>query len=103
MPDDDAVERGVALLRFFLGESGEKKEALDLVEVVTDRPELQRRILEEWERRGPPPLKRDARPSKREVEGASCVRCGRSLSTGYFVDSSGGEVGPFGSTCIEKV
>lgn len=100
--DDGAiVERGVELLRFFLDDIEDRKRALDLVEMVTERPELQRRILREFESRSFTG-RREVSPSRREVDG-NCVRCGRGLSEGYFIDSAGGEVGPFGSTCIQRV
>lgn len=97
----DELEKGVELLAYFLDDPKDKKEAIDLLELVTDRPELQREILEEAQRRRVPEVSPSA--SEREVEGASCLRCGREISTGYFVDTSGGEVGPFGSTCIRRV
>ena len=31
-----------------------------------------------------------------------CTRCGRSITTGYFLRFDDGEVGPYGSTCIRK-
>ena len=31
-----------------------------------------------------------------------CTRCGRSITTGYFVRFDDGDVGPYGSTCIRK-
>jgi len=32
-----------------------------------------------------------------------CARCGRSVTTGYFVRFDDGDVGPYGSTCVRKV
>lgn len=98
---DDEVEKGVAMLDRFLDDPGDKKRALDLLEVVTERPGLQREILEEAERRGSG-IGKDVEKSRREVEG-SCIRCGRDITIGYFLDSGAGELGPFGSTCIERL
>lgn len=33
----------------------------------------------------------------------ACLRCGRALSTGYFIRADPEDIGPYGSTCIRKV
>ncbi|MBS1262987.1 MAG: hypothetical protein MAG715_00153 [Methanonatronarchaeales archaeon] len=102
MGDESEIEKGVALLRYFLDDREDKKAALDLAELVTGRPDLQREILRAAGRYRPVESSRDVSPVEREVEG-SCLRCGRQISRGYFLDTPGGEIGPFGSTCIERV
>ena len=115
MTEGDPVEVGLQLLERLEDHELTVKEALDRIEAVTRNPPTQRKILEAAEERGI--LERDGgvvRPQgsafvrfESDVvskEGDfSCRRCGTGLSTGYFIDLDGGEVGPFGSTCIRKV
>jgi len=112
---DGPVEVALALLERLEHAELSVKETLDRIEAVTTAPALQRRILEEAERRGiierdgPVVYPRggafvrfDSEVIAREGE-FSCERCGADLSTGYFIDLDPGEVGPYGSTCIRKV
>ena len=113
--DEDTVELGVELLAHL--EHGELsvKEAIDRIETITTDPHLTREILDTAELRGI--INREegvVRPTSgsyvsfesdvvsREGE-FTCLRCGASLSTGYFVQFEAGEHGPFGSSCIRKV
>lgn len=112
---EETVELGVQLLERLEHPELSVAAALDRVEAVTGEPTIQREILEEAERRGV--VEREGgvlRPQSAayvsfdadvvEKEGDfDCERCGTGLSTGYFVRLDGGEVGPFGSSCIRKV
>jgi hypothetical protein len=113
---DDVVEVGVELLASLERETVPLPEAVDHLEThVTTNPRLVREILDTAELRGV--LDREeglVRPTAgtyvdfdRDVvvrEGEfTCRRCGAGLSTGHFVQFDGGELGPFGSTCIRKV
>ncbi|MDY7081531.1 MAG: DUF5830 family protein [Halobacteria archaeon] len=92
---------------------------VDRIELVTDDPETTRRIIERAKkdevlnetdgeenelllttRRTTLDFEDDVISKEGDF---SCQRCGKSLSTGYFIDYDSGEVGPFGSTCIKKV
>lgn len=114
-PEGEPIDVALALLERLEHAELTVKETMDRIEVVTTEPTLQRRILEEAERRGI--IDRDGGviyPQRgsfvrfgRDViqkDGEfSCTRCGADLSTGHFIDLDPGEVGPFGSTCIRKV
>lgn len=115
MRQEETVELGVQLLERLEHAELSVADALDRIEVVTGEPAVQRAILEAAERRGV--IERGAgvvRPRSSayvsfESEVVSkegefdCQRCGTGLSTGYFIQLDGGEVGPYGSTCIRKV
>jgi len=118
VPDDerDPVELGVELLAHLEHASLSVAAAMDRIETVTTNPALQREIIDTAAMRGV--IEREngvVRPRSggtyvsfetdvvvREGE-FSCARCGASLSTGHFVQFDGGELGPFGSTCVRKV
>jgi len=118
VPDDerDPVELGVELLAHLEHEALSVADAMDRIETVTTNPGVQREILDTAAMRGV--IERDdglVRPRTRGTyvsfdadvvvrEGDfSCERCGASISTGHFVQFDGGELGPFGSTCVRKV
>jgi hypothetical protein len=113
--DPDPVELGCALLARLDQDELSVAAVLDRVEAVTTTPATQRAILEEAERRGV--VERDG-PTVRPTGGTprdlaaevvqkdgefDCERCGAGLSTGHFVRTEAGDVGPYGSTCIRKV
>lgn len=115
-PIQETVELGVELLAHL--EHGELplSDAIDRIETVTADPAVTRKILDTAEMRGH--IEREdgiVRPqsgSYVKFEGGdvvqregefSCQRCGKALSTGYFIQFDAGEHGPFGSSCIRKV
>ncbi|THE65623.1 MarR family transcriptional regulator [Salinadaptatus halalkaliphilus] len=112
---DDRVQLGLALLERLEHESLPLADVVDRIETVTSDPTVTRTILDKAELRGV--IERDdgiIRPKSRQYvnfdrdvitkEGEfRCRRCGSGLSTGYFIDLEGGELGPFGSSCIRKV
>jgi len=111
----DPVELGVQLLERLEDEELSMAELMDRVETVSTHPRVVREIIEAAEARGV--VERDGaivRPQgggyvsfEADVvtkEGEfSCRRCGTGLSEGYFIRLDGGEIGPFGSSCIRKV
>ena len=114
--DRDPVELGVELLAHLEHDELSVADAIDRIETVTTNPGVQREILDTAAMRGV--IDREdglVRPRTRGTyvsfdadvvvrEGEfSCERCGASISTGHFVQFDGGELGPFGSTCIRKV
>ncbi|WP_254271876.1 DUF5830 family protein [Haloarcula marina] len=114
--DRDPVELGVELLAHLEHDSLSVAEAMDRIETVTTNPGLQREILDTAAMRGI--IDREdglVRPRSRGTYVSfeadvvvkdgdfSCERCGAGISTGHFVQFDGGELGPFGSTCIRKV
>lgn len=112
----EAVELGVSLLAGLADDSLSVKEALDRIETVTRDPAVQREILDTAETRGViareagtvqttsggAPIRLKKRVFRREGN-FECRRCGAGLSTGHFVRFDTGDLGPFGSSCIEKV
>ncbi|WP_276272554.1 DUF5830 family protein [Haloarcula litorea] len=114
--DRDPVELGVELLAHLEHEELTVADALDRIETVTTTPSVQRSILDTAVMRGVVEredgrirptsggtyVRFDADVVVREGEFA-CERCGASISTGHFVQFDGGELGPFGSTCVRKV
>lgn len=113
--DGDPVELGVALLEHLEDESLELSTAIDRLEAITTDPALQRQILDEAETRGAITRDRGVISPRRGAfvrfertvtakDGEfTCRRCGASLATGYFIQFTPGELGPFGSSCIRKV
>ncbi len=114
-PTDDRIHLGLALLERLEHESLTLPEVIDRIETVTTDPIVTRTILDEAELRGI--IEREdgiIRPQSRQYVSFdrdvftktgefTCRRCGSPLSTGYFIDLEGGELGPFGSSCIRKV
>lgn len=89
---------------------------VDRIETITTSPSLTREILDAADRRGI--IDRDGGRIRIRRGGTfvrfesqvvqrdgefDCRRCGASLSTGHFVQFDGGELGPFGSSCVRKV
>jgi hypothetical protein len=118
LPTDraDRRELGVDLLASLADEELDVATAVDRVETVTTDPTLVREILDTAERRGVIEredgrvrvrrggsfVRFESQVAERPVD-ADCRRCGASLSTGHFVRFEGGELGPFGSSCVKKV
>lgn len=115
MDQDRAVELGIDLLaRLEYGEM-DLVDVFDRIELVTEEPHLQERILDEAEEQGV--IDRSERTVRvtsgtflsfesevTKKEGVfDCRRCGTALSTGYFMELPTGQFGPFGSSCIRKV
>lgn len=115
-PREETVELGVQLLAAAAEESLPLPEAVDRVETVTSDPTVVREVLDTAETRGV--IERDGASVRSRVRGQTieldrnvvrrdgdydCRRCGKSLSTGHFVQFETGEVGPFGSSCVRKV
>lgn len=112
----ERVELGVDLLAHVEADELSVAEAVDRIETVTTNPTLTREILDAAElrgvieraegriltRRGGTFVRFDSQVVRREGE-FTCRRCGAGLSTGHFVRFESGELGPFGSSCIEKV
>ncbi|MFB6078780.1 MAG: DUF5830 family protein [Halarchaeum sp.] len=112
---DDPVELGVQLLERLEDEELSMAELMDRVETVSTHPRVVREIIEAAEARGV--VERDGATVRPQGGGYvsfeadvvtkegefSCRRCGTGLSEGYFIRLDGGEIGPFGSSCIRKV
>ena len=114
--EGDPVELGVQLLAHLEHEELSVAEAMDRIETVTTNPGLQREILDTAAMRGI--IDREdglVRPRSRgtyislEADVVTrdgdftCKRCGASITTGHFVQFDGGELGPFGPTCVRIV
>ncbi len=91
------------------------KDAVGIIELVSNDPELIRKALEQAEEKGF--LKRvkktiyiseavvsHARPSVRRVDCTSnCKRCGTNIKNCYYIDLEDRTLGPFGSECVQKI
>lgn len=115
---DEKVRLGLALVHSLEYDEITLPELLDRIEeAVGDAPAVTREVVERAEDEGV--LRReDGEGTPRfGVDGTGvdfeddvvskegefdCARCGRSITTGYFVRFDDGEVGPYGSTCIRK-
>ncbi|WP_089881187.1 DUF5830 family protein [Halogeometricum limi] len=116
MDRSERVELGVELLAHLETDDLSLSEAVDRIETVTTNPSLTREILDTAElrgvidrdggriqtRRGGTFVRFESQVVRREGE-FTCRRCGAGISTGHFVRFDAGELGPFGSSCIEKV
>ena len=115
MDVDEPVRLGVGLLARIAEPSISLAEAMDRIELVTTDPTIARQILERAESEGivvrdgsslyvaePNPLDFDADVIRREGS-FTCRRCNSPLQEGWFLVLAGGELGPFGSTCIRYV
>ncbi len=115
---DEKVRLGLALVRSIDDDGVALPELMDRIEeAVGDAPAVTREVIDRAESEGV--LSRDdgEGEARFSVDGTGvsfedevvtkegdfdCARCGRSLSTGYFVRFDDGDVGPYGSTCIRK-
>lgn len=111
----DRVENGVDLLAHLEHDELALPDVVDRLEAITTEPAAIREILDVAETRGV--IDREnatVRPHgaatlnrERDISTSPgpfpCERCGRRLSTGYFIDLEYGTHGPYGSTCIEYV
>lgn len=115
MDEDAIVARGVDLLAHLEHGELDLAAAMDRIELVTQEPRLQERILRVAEAEGV--IEREGatiRPASgaflrfqsdvtRKEGEFTCRRCGAALTEGYFVCFETGELGPFGSSCIRTV
>jgi hypothetical protein len=115
-PREETVELGLELLAHLEDDELELPDAMDRIETVTTDPTVIREILDTAETRGI--IDREGATIRTRTGGVriqfdqqvvrrkgdyDCRRCGKHLSTGHFVQFDTGELGPFGSSCIEKV
>jgi hypothetical protein len=112
---DRPVELGVQLLERLEHVELSLAELVDRIETVTTHPATTRAIIEEAQKRGiiqregdtvKPTSGRFLTFESEVVERSGdyeCKRCGKSLSVGHFIRLEAGELGPFGSSCIQKV
>lgn len=112
----ERVELGVELLAHLDVEELSLAAAVDRIETVTNSPTVVRAVLDTAEKRGVITRENaqlrvtrggtvvDYESQVRSRSGEfTCARCGTGITTGYFVRFDSGEVGPFGSSCIQKV
>lgn len=106
------VERALGLLAAVKEKEISIKEAVELIELITKAQVKE--VLKAAEERGA-----ITRVKKRVVisEGsefevpkikkatceATCIRCGRAITSCYFISFFDDEIGPFGSGCIRKL
>lgn len=115
---DRKVRLGVALVRSLDYDEIELPALMDRIEeAVGEAPAVTREVVERAEDKGviqrvdgdgEPRFSVDGDGVDFEDDVVSkkgefdCARCGRSITTGYFVRFDDGDVGPYGSTCIRK-
>jgi hypothetical protein len=111
------VEQALMLLASVDAESISVKEAVEVIEIVTTVPELVRKTIAIAEEMGI--VKREGGRLvikeriigtkghgvhvKRRECNAQCMRCGRRISTCFFLIVAESEFGPFGSECIKRL
>ena len=116
-------EKQIEAALMLLGMVGESeisvKEAVEIIQNITRVPERIREVLEIAEERGM--IKREGgrlviletgkelfrageypRIIKKKADEA-CTRCGRKITSCYYITLPEREVGPFGSTCIRRM
>ncbi len=110
----DKVEQALQLLGMLRGKEITVKEAVAVIELVTNVPELVKETLRRAEEKGL--IKREkhrivvsdagfessAKIKKVKCEN-NCKRCGRKITNCYFVLLQDSEIGPFGSECVRKL
>ncbi|MFP4174747.1 MAG: DUF5830 family protein [Halobacteriales archaeon] len=116
---DEKVRLGLALVRTLEDDEVALPELLDRIEeAVGEAPAVTREVVERAEGEGVLEREDGEGTPRFSVEGTTgvdfdddvvskegefdCARCGRSITTGYFIKFDDGEVGPYGSTCIRK-
>ena len=116
MPGGDRIARALALIASLEPEALSLKQLVDRIELISSSPQETRAILDAATRRGL--IARDGAQiaiRDRSVAPAvapevvvragsyRCRRCGRQLAEGHFITLPGGEVGPFGPQCVDRV
>ncbi len=112
----DKVKKGLKLLSALKGRELSIKEATEILEMVTMVPETIREILMEGEKKGL--IRRETgrvylmssdedlgfeSKIKRYECVAHCSRCGRRITSCYYLFVDDEEFGPFGSDCVKKL
>jgi hypothetical protein len=106
------IERALGLLGAAKDRELSVKEAVELIELVTKA--RVKEVLEEAEERGL--IKREGRritisdditfevpKIKKAACDANCTRCGKAITSCYFISFMDDEIGPFGGGCIKKL
>lgn len=111
------ITRALQLLRMRGKGEIPVKEAVEIISLVTSVPELVLAVLKEGERRGVVERKKNRLllkfsdenfefepPKVRKLEcDANCTKCGRRITSCYFIIFEDDKLGPFGSKCIRKM
>ena len=116
MPQDERTARALALIAALETQTLSLKQLVDRIELISSSPQETRAILDAATRQGlidrdgsqiairdrsvAPALSPDVVVRAGDFE---CRRCGRQLAEGHFITLAGGEVGPFGATCVARV
>jgi len=106
------IEHALGLLGAAKGRELSVKEAVELIELVTMT--RVKEVLEEAEERGV--IKRKGKriivsddiefevPKIKKAQcDANCTRCGKAITSCYFITFMDDEIGPFGGGCIKKL
>lgn len=109
----DKVEQALQLLGMLKGKEITIKEAVAVIELATNVPELVKETLRRAEERGlikkekskliiSDAVEFNAKIRKVKCE-SNCKRCGRRIINCYFITLRDSELGPFGSECVRKL
>jgi len=112
---DYAVKLAFALLKNTKRKDLSVKEAVEIIELVSKKPEFVKSVLKKAEEEGL--IKREkftvyvtSRASSEErlkVKKAMCIancrKCGKSITSCYYLVILGKELGPYGSTCVKML
>jgi hypothetical protein len=110
------IEKGLKLLSALKVRELSVKEATEILEIVTKVPEIIREILKEGEEKGlirretgrvylmssDEGLGFESKIKKYECV-SHCSRCGRRITSCYYLSIGDEELGPFGSDCVKKL
>jgi len=109
---DHAVKLAIALLKNTKRKDLSVKEAVEIIELVSKKPEFVKSVLKKAEGEGL--IKREkftvyvtsraSSDEKLKIKKAQCIadcrRCGKSITSCYYLSIFGKELGPYGSGCI---
>ncbi len=109
------MEKGLLLLRMVRSRELTLREAREILEGVSRVPKIIREILEEGEKRGflrrdgsrvylEGPMEPDFKPGIKKYGCQSrCIRCGRRITSCFYLVLDDDEFGPYGCECIRKL
>ncbi len=117
--DEAKVDQALMLLISIKSPKVSIKEAVEVIELITNVPELVRETLRKAEAKGLitrkkgevvikfiPPLEDLNWPKpklKKKICTDNCKRCGKRINNCHYVELEDNIIGPFGSQCLKKL
>lgn len=113
--ETSAVKLAIALLKNAKRKDLSVKEAVEIIELVSKKPEFVKTVLKKAEGEGI--IKREkfvlyitskaSSDERLRIKKAQCIascrRCGKSITSCYYLSIFGKELGPYGSSCIRTL